>query len=57
MCLRTVDLESLLPEDHRARLIWTYVAGLYLTLPYRPIQAVDGEAGRPATDPKLFLAL
>jgi len=57
VCLRPVDLESLLPEDHRVRLIWAYVAGLELTLLYRPIQAVDGEAGRPATDPKILLAL
>jgi len=57
VCLRPVDLESLLPEDHRARIVWAYVKGLDLTPLYQPIQAVDGEAGRPATDPKLLLAL
>ena len=57
VCLRPVDLESLLPEDHRARIVWAYVEGLDLTPLYQQIQAVDGEAGRPATDPKILLAL
>lgn len=57
VCLRPVDLEGLLPEDHRARLVWAYVEGLDLTPLYQEIQAVDGEAGRPATDPKILLAL
>jgi len=55
--IRPFDLESLLPEDHRARLVWAYVEGLDLTPLYQPIQAVEGEAGRPATDPKILLAL
>ncbi len=55
--LRPVDLEGLLPEDHRARVVWAYVERLDLTPLYQQIQAVEGEAGRPATDPKLLLAL
>ena len=57
VCLRPVDLEGLLPEDHRARLVWAYGEGLDLTPLYQPIPAVAGEAGRPATDPKILLAL
>jgi len=57
VCLRSVDLEGLLPEDHRARIVWAYVERLDLTPLYQQIQAVDGEAGRPATDPKILLAL
>lgn len=57
VCLRPVDLEGLLPEDHRARIVWAYVEGLDLTPLYQQIQAVEGEAGRPATDPKILLAL
>lgn len=57
VCLRPVDLEGLLPEDHRARIVWAYVEGLDLTPLYEQIQAVEGEAGRPATDPKILLAL
>lgn len=55
--LRPVDLEGLLPEDHRARVVWAYVEGLDRTLLYQGIQAVEGEVGRPATDPKILLAL
>jgi len=55
--LRPLDLEGLLPEDHRARVVWAYVEGLDLAPLYEAIQAVEGEAGRPATDPKLLLAL
>jgi transposase len=57
VCLRPVDLEGLLPEDHRARIVWAYVEGLDLTPLYQEIAAVEGEAGRPATDPKILLAL
>ncbi len=35
--LRPVDLESLLPEDHRARIVWAYVEGLDLTPLYQQI--------------------
>jgi len=55
--LRPVDLDGLLPEDHRARIVWAYVEGLDLAPLYQGIQAVEGEAGRPATDPKILLAL
>lgn len=54
---RSVHLDGLLPEDHRARFVWAYVEGLDLAPLYRTIQAVEGEAGRPATDPKILLAL
>jgi len=54
---RPVDLDSLLPDDHRARIVWEYVAGLDLTRLYAQIQAVEGHGGAPATDPRLLLAL
>lgn len=54
---RPVDLDSLLPDDHRARIVWEYVTGLDLTPLYAGIQAVEGHAGAPATDPRLLLAL
>ncbi len=57
VCLRPLDLEGLLPEDHRARIVWAYVEDLDLTQLYQQIQAVEGEAGRSATDPKILLAL
>jgi transposase len=55
--LRPIDLEGVLPEDHRARIVWAYVEGLDLTPLYQGIQAIEGEAGRPATDPKILVAL
>src|SRR5260370_17312573 len=54
---RPVDLDSLLPDEHRARIVWDYVLGLDLTPLYRDIQAVEGHAGAPAPDPRLLLPL
>lgn len=52
-----VDLEGLLAEDHRARLVWSFVAGLELTPFYDLIKAREGEAGRPPPDPAVLLSL
>jgi len=55
--LRPTDLESLLPEDHRARAVWEFVCGLDLSPWYESIRSVEGEAGRPAIDPAILLSL
>jgi transposase len=55
--LRPVDLESLLPADHRARLVWAFVEGLDLDPLYARIRAVEGEPGRPPIDPAILTAL
>jgi transposase len=52
-----VDLESLLSTDHRARLVWAFVEGLKLEPLYALIESREGEAGRPAADPAVLLAL
>lgn len=52
-----VDLDSQLPEDHRARLVWSFVEGLDLSEFYDCIKARDAVAGRPATDPQVVLAV
>lgn len=52
-----VDLEALLPWDHRARIVWRFVETLDLKPFYEAIGSRTGEAGRPAADPKVFLAL
>ncbi len=57
MELRAVDLESLLPLDHPARAVWEFAEGLDLSPLYSQIRSVEGSAGRPATDPRLLLAL
>jgi transposase len=57
MRLVTMDLESLLPADHQARAVWTFVDRLDLGDFYERIRSREGKAGRPATDPQIFLAL
>lgn len=52
-----VDLDALLPADHRARLVWKFVEGLDLGPFYASIKAREGEAGRPPADPALLLSL
>ena len=49
-----VDLDSQLPDDHRARLVWAFVEGLDLSEFYDRIKARDAVAGRPATDPQVY---
>jgi len=55
--LRAVDLDSLLPADHRARMLWAMVERLELSAFYEEIVARGSEPGRPATDPKVLLGL
>jgi transposase len=55
--LRPSDLESLLPADHRARLVWAFVEGLDLAPLYERIRAVEGHPGRPPIDPAILVSL
>lgn len=57
MEFRASDLESLLPEGHRARLVWSYVERQDLTRFYAGIRAVAGGVGRSAIAPEILLAL
>ncbi|HSK76167.1 MAG TPA: IS1182 family transposase [Thermoanaerobaculia bacterium] len=57
MELRSVDLESLLPADHAARAVWEFVESLDVSPLYGKVQSVEGSAGRPAIDPRIYLAL
>jgi transposase len=50
-------LDDCLPEDHRAREVWDYVAGLDLSRLYDAIGSVEGGAGRPALDPAMLMSL
>jgi transposase len=52
-----VDLESQLALDHRARIVWAFVASLDLSALYALIRAREGEPGRPPPDPRILLAL
>lgn len=55
--LRASNLESLLPEDHRARLVWGYVAQQDLSRLLESIKARGSNAGRAAIDPRIVFAL
>jgi transposase len=55
--LRSMDLDSLIGEDHTARVIWGYVAGLDLSELEDRIKARGARPGHPATAPRLLLAL
>jgi transposase len=55
--LRPVDLDSLLALDHPARGVWEFVESLDLSPLYSKVQSVEGAAGRPAIDPRIYLAL
>jgi transposase len=55
--LRASDLESLLAEDHRARLVWGYVERQDLSALYDAIKARGAAPGRCAIDPRILFAL
>jgi transposase len=55
--LRVVDIESLIGEDHVARLIWAYVESLDLSELEDRIKSRGDRPGHPATSPRLLLAL
>jgi len=50
-------IDELLEADHPARAVWAYVEALDLTLLYEDIRARGRHAGRPATDPRVLVAL
>jgi len=55
--LRASDLESLLAEDHRARLVWGYVVHQDLSRLFDAVRARGSNAGRAAIDPQILFAL
>lgn len=55
--LRPTDLESLLPQGHRARLVWAWVERQDLSAMYAAIKVREGGVGRSAIAPQILLAL
>ena len=55
--LRASDLESLLQQDHRARLVWGYVERQDLGALLEAIKARGATPGRSAIDPRVLFAL
>lgn len=54
---RPMDLESLLPEGHRARLVWAWVERQDLSGMYAKILVREGGVGRSAIAPQILLGL
>lgn len=52
-----LDLEAMLPRDHRARIVWSFTGSLDLGPFYAAIGSREGVAGHPAADPRVLLAL
>lgn len=57
MRMAIFDLEQMLPPEHQARAVWAYVERLDLSRFYDAIRSREGKAGRPAVDPRIYLAL
>jgi len=55
--LLAVDIDSLIGEDHPARLIWAYVSRLDLGALEDAIKAREGRPGHPPAAPQLLMAL
>jgi transposase len=55
--IQMASLEQLLPEDHRARMVWATVQEYDLSAFYRVIESIEGKAGRPAIDPQILVAV
>lgn len=52
-----MPLDQLIEPDHPARSVWRFVEGLDLSLLYDRIRSRDNTPGRPATDPRILVAL
>jgi transposase len=55
--IRFESLDQRLDIDHLARLVWEFTLGLDLSPLYQAIEAVEGRAGRNATEPRVLFAL
>jgi transposase len=55
--LRAFDLDSLIDEDHPARVIWAYAAKVDMAAFEARVRSREGSPGMPQTSPHLLLAL
>lgn len=54
---RSCCWNDLLPDDHQARVVWKYVKQMDLSPLREKIKSVRHNAGHPATDPRILVAL
>src|SRR5918994_3740777 len=52
--MATIYVEELIPTDHKARAIWHLAGKMDLRGFSEPLRSVEGNAGRPAWDRRLF---
>jgi transposase len=55
--LRASSLDEVLPDEHRARVVWDALEDLDLSAFYEEVGSREGSAGRPAIDPRILVAL
>lgn len=55
--MRMAALDGLVPEDHKVRIVWEMAQEYDLSKLYGYIDSIEGEAGRPAIDPLILVAL
>jgi transposase len=55
--MQLFSLDQLLPKDHRARTVWTFVQSLDLEPLYANIEVTKNTAGRSAIAPEILVAL
>jgi transposase len=55
--MQLFSLDQMLPADHRARIVWTFVKALNLEPLYAKIQVDADQAGRTAIAPEILVAL
>jgi transposase len=53
----TLDIDTLIGEDHPARLFWGSLERVDLSEFVATVRSREGTAGRPATDPRLLIAV
>jgi transposase len=55
--MRLAALDDILPEEHRARIVWEMVEDYDMSRFYARVGSLEGKAGRPAIDPRLLIAV
>lgn len=55
LCPRRID--DLIDDTHPARIVWAFVSGLDLSELYAQVKAVEGQAGSPAIDARILMAV
>jgi transposase len=55
--MQLFSLDQMLPDDHRARIVWAFVQSLDLEPLYEKIEVTDTTAGRSAIAPEILVAL